>query len=131
MNLVEGLRALRPFVTRLSGTGSWLRYGLLLGVLTLIGNFGLLGISGAFLTGAAIAGLAPVSAALFNFFLPGASVRFFAILRTLCRWGERVVTHEGTFRLLAGLRVSLGAWHLHLNFADELACFAAASNHAE
>ena len=34
-------------------------------------------------------------------------------------------------QLLAGLRVSLGAWHLHLNFADELACFAAAANHAE
>ena len=34
-------------------------------------------------------------------------------------------------QLLAGLRVSLGAWHLHLNFADELARFAAASSHAE
>ena len=107
MKLNEGLRALRPFVTRLSGAGSWLALGLLLGVLTLIGNLGLLGLSGAFLTGAAIAGLAPTTAALFNFFLPGAGVRFFAMLRTLSRWSERVVTHEGTFRLLAGLRVWL------------------------
>jgi len=107
MKLNEGLRALRPFVTRLSGAGNWLAIGLLLGILTLIGNLGLLGLSGAFLTGAAIAGLAPASAALFNFFLPGAGVRFFAMSRTLSRWGERVVTHEGTFRLLAGLRVWL------------------------
>lgn len=107
MKLNEGLRALRPFVTRLSGAGNWLALGLLLGLLTLIGNLGLLGLSGAFLTGAAIAGLAPASAALFNFFLPGAGVRFFAMLRTLSRWSERVVTHEGTFRLLAGLRVWL------------------------
>jgi len=107
MKLNEGLRALRPFVTRLSGAGNWLALGLLLGILTLIGNLGLLGLSGAFLTGAAIAGLAPASAALFNFFLPGAGVRFFAMLRTVSRWSERVVTHEGTFRLLAGLRVWL------------------------
>ena len=107
MTLIEGFRALRPFITRLSGAGYWLAFGLLLGILTLIGNLGLLGLSGAFLTGAAIAGLTPTTAALFNFFLPGAGVRFFAMQRTLCRWVERVVTHEGTFRLLAGLRVWL------------------------
>ena len=107
MTLLDGLRALRPFITRLSGAGSWMALGLLLGILTLIGNLGLLGLSGAFLTGAAIAGLTPTTAALFNFFLPGAGVRFFAMLRTACRWAERVVTHEGTFRLLAGLRVWL------------------------
>jgi len=31
--------------------------------------------------------------------------------------------------LLAGLRISLGAWQVHLNFADESASFAAAANH--
>ena len=107
MRLNDALRALHPFITRLSGAGLWLTLGLTLGLLTLIGNLGLLGLSGAFLTGAAIAGLAPTTAALFNFFLPGAGVRFFAMLRTVCRWSERVVTHEGTFRLLAGLRVWL------------------------
>ena len=107
MNFIDGFRALRPFITRLSGAGNWLALGLLLGILTLIGNLGLLGLSGAFLTGAAIAGLTPTTAALFNFFMPGAGVRFFAMQRTLCRWVERVVTHEGTFRLLAGLRVWL------------------------
>ena len=33
MKLNEGLRALRPFATRLSGAGNWLALGLLLGVL--------------------------------------------------------------------------------------------------
>jgi F-type H+-transporting ATPase subunit b len=33
--------------------------------------------------------------------------------------------------LLAGLRVSVGPWQLKMNLADELAFFAAASNHAD
>lgn len=108
MGLREGFRALRPFVRRLShGAGKWLLGGLLLSVLALLGGLGLLGLSGAFLTGAAIAGLSASTAASFNFFMPGAGVRFFAVLRTTTRWGERVLSHEGTFRLLAGLRVSL------------------------
>ena len=82
MKLNDGLRALRPFVTRLSGAGHWLALGITLGLLTLIGNLGLLGLSGAFLTGAAIAGLAPTTAALFNFFLPGAGGRTLGLLPT-------------------------------------------------
>lgn len=107
MRLQEGLQALRPFFGRLSGAGGWLAVGLLLGVLTLIGSLGLLSLSGGFLTGAAIAGLTPATALAFNFFTPGAGVRGFAIMRTASRWGERVVSHEGTFRLLAALRVWL------------------------
>ncbi len=34
-------------------------------------------------------------------------------------------------QLLSGLRLSLGPWHLSLNFADELAGFAAAANHVD
>jgi F-type H+-transporting ATPase subunit b len=34
-------------------------------------------------------------------------------------------------KLLSGLRLSLGPWHLSLNFADELAGFAAAANHVD
>ncbi|MBN9423962.1 MAG: hypothetical protein BGO63_18465 [Candidatus Accumulibacter sp. 66-26] len=33
--------------------------------------------------------------------------------------------------LLAGLRISVGAWQLHLNFTDELASFAAGANHVD
>lgn len=107
MKLSQGLSALRPFLDRLSGAGGWLAVGLLLGVLTLIGSLGLLSLSGGFLSAAALAGLTPATALAFNFFTPGAGVRAFAIVRTASRWGERVVSHEGTFRLLAALRVWL------------------------
>lgn len=100
----DAWQALKPFTLRVSEAGPWLAGGLTLGVLALVGALGLLGLSGAFLTGAAIAGLSASTAATFNFFMPGAGVRFFAVLRTTTRWGERVLSHEGTFRLLAGLR---------------------------
>jgi len=34
-------------------------------------------------------------------------------------------------QLMSGIRVSLGSWHLHLNFADELSCFASVSVYAD
>ncbi|MCC6218179.1 MAG: thiol reductant ABC exporter subunit CydC [Aquabacterium sp.] len=107
MTLKAGWKALAPFFRTSAQAGRWLALGGFLAVLTLVGSLGLLGLSGAFLTGAAIAGLAPATAAAFNFFMPGAGVRFFAVLRTVSRWGDRVTTHEGVFRWLAGLRVWL------------------------
>ena len=41
------------------------------------------------------------------------------------------VAFDQTPGLLAGLRISLGAWQLHLNFTDELASFAAGANHVD
>lgn len=107
MTVKAGWKALAPFVRTPASAGRWLALGGVLAVLTLVASLGLLGLSGAFLTGAAIAGLLPATAAVFNFFMPGAGVRFFAVLRTVSRWGERVTTHEGVFRWLAGLRVRL------------------------
>ena len=107
MSLKAGWEALAPFFRTSSQAGRWLAIGGFLAVLTLVGSLGLLGLSGAFLTGAAIAGLAPATAAVFNFFMPGAGVRFFAVMRTVSRWGDRVTTHEGVFRWLASLRVWL------------------------
>ncbi len=103
-----GLRAtLAPFVRLLMRERFWMVAGLLLTLLTLVAGLGLLGLSGGFLAATAIAGLTPATAISFNFFHPAAGVRFFAIARTASRWGERVVTHEATFRLLARLRVWL------------------------
>lgn len=42
-----------------------------------------------------------------------------------------VVAFDEVPGLLAGLRISLGAWQLHLNFTDELASFAAGANHVD
>lgn len=61
----------------------------------------LLGVSGWFITAAAIAGL---TGAFLNIFVPSALIRGLAILRTAGRYGERVLTHEATFRFLAQLR---------------------------
>lgn len=61
----------------------------------------LLGVSGWFITTAAVAGL---TGAFLNIFAPSAIIRALAILRTAGRYGERVLTHEATFRFLTRLR---------------------------
>lgn len=77
--------------------------GALLGALTLVGSIGLLALSGWFITATALAGLAGAGV-VFDMFRPGAGVRFFALLRTVARYGERLATHDATLRLLAELR---------------------------
>ena len=68
----------------------------------------LLGISGWFLTGAAVAGAAGVIAAQgFNYLLPSAAIRFFAIARTVLRYGERYTGHSAALRAMADLRPAL------------------------
>ncbi len=90
----------------LSPRRGWMLAGLGLATVTLLANFGLLALSGWFLTATAAAGLASYAAQnAFNFFTPSALVRFFATLRVASRYAERVVTHEATFRLLADMRV--------------------------
>lgn len=84
----------------------WMWAGLGLSMLTLLANFGLLALSGWFLAATALVGIAGYAAQnSFNFFTPAAMVRFFATVRVLSRYSERLVTHEATFRLLADLRV--------------------------
>lgn len=100
-------RDLGPFLKPLGRYKLWLAAGFILSLATLAGSIGLLALSGWFITATAIAGLASGAALAFDFFSPGASIRGFAILRTAARYGERVVTHEATFRLLADLRLWL------------------------
>ena len=70
----------------------------------------LLGLSGWFITAAAAAGAAGLAAAqAFNYLLPSAAIRLFAILRTLGRYGERVMGHEAALAALARLRPALFA----------------------
>lgn len=84
----------------------WMFGGVALACVTVLANFGLLALSGWFLTSAAITGLAGYAAQnAFNFFSPAAGVRFFATVRVVSRYLERLVTHDATFRLLAELRV--------------------------
>jgi ATP-binding cassette subfamily C protein CydC len=70
----------------------------------------LLGLSGWFITAAALAGLAgPVAANAFNYMLPAVWIRLFAILRTGGRYAERVVGHDAALRAMAALRPKLFA----------------------
>lgn len=98
------LWSLKPFLDMLSPYADSLLMGGILTITTLLAGIGLLSLSGGFLTATAIAGLSVVTALEYNFFLPAAGVRFFAILRTVSRWGERVLNHNATFKLLAVFR---------------------------
>jgi len=84
----------------------WLAGGISLSLLTAFASIALLTLSGWFISSSAIAGLAAVNGntLAFNFMLPAAQIRALAITRTVGRYGERLVTHEATFRVLAGIR---------------------------
>ncbi|SET13320.1 heme ABC transporter ATP-binding protein/permease CydC [Thorsellia anophelis] len=99
------LKILKPFLLLYKNHLGWLLLGLFLSITTLLATIGLLTLSGWFLAGSAIAGI--VGFATYNYLLPAAFVRGFAIGRTASRYFERVVTHEATFRLLAQIRISV------------------------
>ena len=76
--------------------------------LATVAAIGLLGISGWFLTGTALAGSAGVVAvAAFNYLIPSALIRLMAIVRTLTRYGERLLSHKVALESMADLRGSL------------------------
>jgi ATP-binding cassette subfamily C protein CydC len=97
--------ALDPFVRVLRRHSGAMLVGTAAGCVAAAAAIGLLSLSGWFISAAAFAGLSPATAYLFNFFLPSIGVRVFAVLRTLARYAERVLTHESTFRILESLRV--------------------------
>jgi ATP-binding cassette subfamily C protein CydC len=73
-----------------------------------IASIVLLGLSGWFITAAAVAGLAGTIAAQgFNYMLPSAGIRLLAILRTAGRYGERLASHDAAFGALARIRPAL------------------------
>lgn len=78
------------------------------GALVSAGAVALLGVSGWFITAAALAGAAgPAAAHVFNYLVPSAVIRFLAIVRTASRYGERVTGHEAALKALAALRPQL------------------------
>ena len=103
--MAEGFKEFGPFAAVIRGHLARLVLGTLAGVVAAGAAVGLMALSGWFIAAAAVAGLAPATAVLFNFFLPSIGVRLFAILRTAARYAERVFTHEATFRILESLRV--------------------------
>ena len=65
----------------------------------------LLGLSGWFIAAAAVAGLGGATAAsAFNYLLPSAGIRLFAIVRTGARYAERLLGHSAAFKAMASFR---------------------------
>jgi len=85
-----------------------LRLAALAGASAVCAGGALLGLSGWFITGAALAGMAGTVAA-FNYLLPSAAIRTLAILRTVGRYGERLEGHRAALRALAGIRPAIFA----------------------
>ncbi|WP_028863644.1 heme ABC transporter ATP-binding protein/permease CydC [Psychromonas aquimarina] len=98
------MRALLPFIKLFKQQWLMMFVGLVLSISTLMAGIGLLSLSGWFLSASAVAGLTLATAQAFNYFTPGGGVRFLSILRTASRYGERLATHEATFKLLTQLR---------------------------
>lgn len=80
--------------------------GAALSLIVLLMGVALLGLSGWFITAAAIAGLAGAGA-VFDVFRPSAMVRFLALGRTAARYGERLLTHDAVLRGLQTLRLGV------------------------
>lgn len=100
---IKAMQVLKPFLA-LYRRHIWrLSLGVILAIVTLLASIGLLALSGWFLAGAALAGVAGLYS--FNYMLPAAGVRGAAIARTAGRYAERLVSHDATFRVLQHLRV--------------------------
>lgn len=99
---MKNLLLLLPLYARRKGG---LLLALFFALATVAAGVGLLGVSGWFLTGAALAGAGGV----FNLFAPSALVRGLSFLRIVSRYADRVVGHSATLRLLADLRAMVFA----------------------
>ncbi len=98
------MRDLLPYLRLYKKHWFGLSLGMLLSFATLFATIGLLTLSGWFIAASAVAGLT-IARETFNYMLPAGGVRGFSIGRTAGRWGERVVSHNATFKLLTELRI--------------------------
>ncbi len=85
---------------------NWFLWGLLIGLVAALASITLMATAGWYLGATAISGLSGASVALaFNTLYPGFLIRSAALARTFGRYGERVITHDATFRFIARLRL--------------------------
>ncbi|MDB5542113.1 MAG: CydC [Devosia sp.] len=99
---MRAILAFAPLFGRLKGP---MLLTLALSLLTIAAGIGLLGLSGWFLTAAALS----TAGSAFNLFAPSAGVRGLSFVRILSRYGERLSGHQATLRLLSDLRAWLFA----------------------
>lgn len=102
-----------------SRRGAWF-LAWIIGAFTLIATVGLLTLSGWFISAAAFAGVVSLSTAYtFNYLIPSGMIRFFAIVRTAGRYGERMTSHNAVLALLADLRSAAFAKFLQTPFSQQ------------
>jgi len=94
---MKALLSLHPLF---AGQWRWIVTTLVLTLITALAGLALFGISGWFLTAAALSG----AGVAFNLFAPSAAVRGFSFIRILSRYGEKMTGHDGTLKLLSRLR---------------------------
>ncbi|WP_337879631.1 ATP-binding cassette domain-containing protein [Rheinheimera sp.] len=78
---------------------------LMAGLLSTLAAFGLMTVSGWFLSACALAGLQLANAGGFNYFSPAALIRLSALTRTAGRYGERLLSHQAVLTVLHQLRL--------------------------
>nr|WP_295742260.1 thiol reductant ABC exporter subunit CydC [uncultured Acidocella sp.] len=93
---------LRRLLSLLGAGWGWALAGVLLSAGVILANVALLALSGWFIAAMALAGH---GGPMIEYFTPAAAIRGLAVLRSVGRYGERLVTHDATFRQLSALRI--------------------------
>ena len=84
----------------------WFFWGLMLALISALASIALMAVAGWYLGATLTAGASAAgSVVAFNTVYPGFPIRAAAFTRTFGRYGERVLTHDATFRFLAKLRL--------------------------
>ncbi|WP_249976937.1 thiol reductant ABC exporter subunit CydC [Vreelandella olivaria] len=113
-------REFKPWLALLVRRRQRFLIGSLLVWVTLIAGLSLLGLSGWFITACALAGIA-LAAGLpssLDIYVPGGGIRFFALLRTVARYIERLYNHNTVLTLLADLRFRVFGYLTRLDDAS-------------
>lgn len=103
------MHPLKPWFNLMLQDKKRLYIGALLLLITYLSAIGLLALSGWFITATGVTAIAWAAGLAINLDIygPGSGIRFFALSRTVARYGERVYNHDTVLRLLALLRTRL------------------------
>ncbi|QIV94237.1 heme ABC transporter ATP-binding protein/permease CydC [Allofrancisella frigidaquae] len=100
------MRDLIPFIKLFKNQSKWMLLGTLLAWSAILMGVGLMSLSGWFISYTGyLATTAYAIATSFNYFYPSAGVRTFSLGRIVSRYGERILTHEATFKIITDIRV--------------------------
>ncbi|WP_116963432.1 thiol reductant ABC exporter subunit CydC [Fastidiosibacter lacustris] len=100
------MRELIPFLSLFKNQAKWMFIGTGLAFLAILASIGLLSLSGWFISATGFVAISSYAVMQeFNYFYPAAGVRTFSLFRIVTRYGERVFTHEATFKILTDVRV--------------------------